>query len=259
MVAKGRDGIGAENIQTLAELGYDYAELPLAEMMVLDPAAFREISGQLKAAGLRCEVCNNLFPRHFRLTGAEADKRADTLDYFHRALDRATAIGAGKVVFGSGPAKTVPDGFPLSDGFKQVAELCGELGDTAEEFGVTVVIEPLNRLECNVVNTYAEGCRLAQEVKHPNVRVLVDYYHLFMENEPTANLIQGGEYLRHVHFGWSKKRVYPDAAGIAECEPFFAALRCIGYDDTLSCEAYSDRFADDAKRVLGLLKGYFNG
>ena len=40
MVAEGPDGTGIEHIEKLAQLGYDYVELPTAQMMELDDEAF---------------------------------------------------------------------------------------------------------------------------------------------------------------------------------------------------------------------------
>lgn len=41
MVAKGEDKTGIEWIEKLAEMGFDYAELPLAEIMMLSEAEFK--------------------------------------------------------------------------------------------------------------------------------------------------------------------------------------------------------------------------
>ena len=43
MIAKGPDGTGIEYIEALAKAGFDYAELPLAEMMALPDGQFQEL------------------------------------------------------------------------------------------------------------------------------------------------------------------------------------------------------------------------
>ena len=73
LVASGPDRTGVEIVERLAEYGYDYIELPLAEMMELDGGAFGALRARVEATSLRCETCNNFFPARVRLTGPEAD------------------------------------------------------------------------------------------------------------------------------------------------------------------------------------------
>ena len=73
LVAAGPDRTGVEIAEQIAALGYDYIELPLAEMMALSDGEFAALRRRVAASGLRCETCNNFFPASLRLTGAEAD------------------------------------------------------------------------------------------------------------------------------------------------------------------------------------------
>ena len=259
MVAEQADGVGFEHFDELVEAGYDYVELPLAEMTALDDDAFKFIQDKIAASELSCEVCNNFFPKHFRLTGNTPDSDDKIMGYVQKALQRASLLGAKKVVFGSGAAKQLPDGFSYEDGFKQLIELCRKIAPAAKEQGITVVIEPLRSQECNIINTYAEGFRLAESTKHPNIQALVDYYHLTEEQEPLEHLFQTGSCaLTHVHFAHPEGRVYPRMENLDSYRAFFDALKQIGYDGTLSCEAYSHNFSADAKEALSMLKTAFN-
>lgn len=59
MVATRPDGTGIEFLGKIAELGYDYVELPLAEMTALLDEEFEEIKKTVERSGIRCETCNN--------------------------------------------------------------------------------------------------------------------------------------------------------------------------------------------------------
>lgn len=248
-------GTGISFIETLAETGFDYAELPLAEMAALSENEFRTLRERLGRTGLKCEVCNNFFPRNIRLTGEEADMQK-ILSYVHHALGRAQALGVEYVVFGSGPAKNVPEGFPMEEGYEQVVKLLQRIDPIAGRYGITIVIEPLRRAECNLINTFEEGCRLAERVNGSHVKVLVDYYHMMVEQEPLENIERdGAAYLRHVHFANPEGRVYPKERTESDYEGFFEVLKKAGYNGRISCEAYSDHFKKDALEALKFLKG----
>ena len=94
MIAQDDHGIGYEQLPMLKRVGFDYVELPLAQIMTMGDRAFH--TGPLAAldsTGLPCLACNNFFPASYHLTGPQVD--ADSiLAYANAALDRAAVMGA---------------------------------------------------------------------------------------------------------------------------------------------------------------------
>ncbi len=246
-------GTGISFIEILAATGFDYVELPLAEMAALSEEEFQVLKKRLEWSGLTCEVCNNFFPKTIRLTGENVDME-EIMSYVRHALKRARELGVEYVVFGSGPAKNIPEGFSMASGYEQVVNLLQKIDPVAEEYGVTIVIEPLRKAECNLINTFEEGCQLAKRVNGSHIKVLVDYYHMTVELEPVEHILRdGAAYLRHIHMANPNGRVYPKVESESDYETFFAALREIGYKGRISCEAYSDCFEKDALDAWRLL------
>lgn len=260
MIAKGPDGTGIEYVEKLAEYGYDYVEMPLAEMMALPDDEFAKLAERIEKSGIHCETCNNFFPKTIRLTGPNTNEE-EILAYVEKALKRAASLKVEYVVFGSGGAKNVPDGFPLEEGYKQVVSLLRKVDPIAKKNNITIVIEPLRKPECNLINSFAEGCQLAKDVgaEYKNIKVLVDFYHLSEENEPVEHILnEGKEYLRHVHFACDNGRVYPADINEDNYRPFIDALKQIGYDRRVSVEAYATDFEKQAPIALKFLKENFS-
>jgi len=46
---------------------------------------------------------------------------------------------------------------------------------------IVIGIEPLRKQESNIINSGAEALRLVHEVAHPNVKMIIDYYHMRVE------------------------------------------------------------------------------
>lgn len=256
MVSTRPDRTGIERLDTLARLGYDYVELPCAELSQLDDAAFEELLNRLEGLKLRCEASNNFFPPAMRLTGPDVDDASVDV-YVARALSRLERLGVQRVVFGSGGAKNVPAGYPMEEGYRQVVALLKRIAAVAQAHGIMIAIEPLRTAECNLINSFEEGVCLARDVNHESVRVLVDYYHLREMNEPVWHLAAwGGEWLGHVHFAQQEGRLCPALERPDEYyRPFFDALKKIGYDVRVSCEAYaSDDFEQEARAALMFLR-----
>lgn len=283
LVAAGPDKTGVEIVERIAAMGYDYIELPLAEMMALSGEEFAALKARVAASGIRCEVCNNFFPSQVRLTGPEADLAA-VERYFTAALARAAELGVSVVVFGSAGAKRVPEGFPKYLAMEQLVQITNAIAPAAAHHGITIAIEPVRMPDCNIINTFREGVALAEQIDHPNIKVLIDFYHMVCESEsPDVLLAHGKDYLRHVHFsfpnipeidgvvspakistlfegelharGWW--RTYPSCREEWDYAPFLNALKAIGYDGRVSLEAPVADFDRQARTALNFLKENF--
>ena len=242
------DPLGADIVEQLATLGYDYLELSLRDLAALTEPAFADLAARLERAGIPCEACNNFFPAGIRLTGPEADL-SQALAYAQAALARAARLGVAVVVFGSSGARNVPAGFPMDAAWTQLRRLLEALGPVAEAQGITIVIEHLNRGESNILNSIAEGWRMAREVAHPRVRVLADAYHVRQEHEDPAILTQVTPPIAHVHVAERAERIFP-TGNDAELAAFFGQLRAAGYAQRVSIEGYTTDFFPDAARAL---------
>ncbi|HBP37639.1 MAG TPA: sugar phosphate isomerase/epimerase [Clostridiales bacterium] len=259
MLATQPDGIGAEHLQALAGHGFDYAELPLAQMMQLSDREFQCLAEKVAQSGIKCEACNNFFPRTMRLTGDDIDM-ALICAYTEKALARAASLGAEIAVFGSGAARSVPEGFAQATAWQQLVQLLRAMDPIAAKHRITLVIEPLRTEESNIINTFRDGCRLAGEAGCAQVKVLVDFYHLCAVHEPAAHVREfGRDYLRHVHFAQPGSRIFP--ADVSESEydygEFADALRSFGYDGRVSCEALTKDFDRAAPVALAFFRKVF--
>jgi sugar phosphate isomerase/epimerase len=248
MIAPATDPIGLAIVEDLAAFGYDYIELSLRDLAVLPPPALTAHLVRLQRSGLACEVCNNFFPPEIRLTGPAADLPA-ALRYAGHALATAARVGASVVIFGSSGARNVPAGFPADAAWNQLRALLTALAPLAARHDLTIAIEHLNRGEANIINSVAEGWRMAQAVAHPNVRLLLDAFHLLIEHEPVSILAQVAPAIAHVHVAQGTDRRFPAGSDTA-LTAFFTALRSTGYAQRCSVEAYSRDFATDAPRAL---------
>ncbi len=235
----GGDESGREFLPLMARLGVDYVELPLAQMMAYDANDFERLFvAPLETFGLACHCCNNFLPAFLRLTGPEADPAA-ALAYAETAITRARRLGATKIVFGSAGARNYPAGFPREEATAQLAALLRALEPIAVAAGITLVLEHLNKLESNLLNSLHEGVRLMQSVNLPHVRVLLDNYHLTLNGGSLDELREAGGALRHIHLARTLGRGLPCAGDEVDWRALFGMLREIGYNGDCSLEAYA--------------------
>jgi sugar phosphate isomerase/epimerase len=256
LIATQIDGTGSEWIEKGQENGFDYVELPLAQMVDLNDEEFSSLKERVGSSGLKCEACNNFFPGSIRLTGNAVDY-GKIEEYLQKALGRAAQLGVKVVVLGSPKSKNVPEGYPMDNAWSQLVELLRYINPLVRTKSITVVIEPLCKLESNIINTAAEGLKLVKAVDRENIKLLVDYYHLVMEKEDPEIISDAGSYIKHIHFANPAGRVYPIEAEDGYIR-FMNLLKGVGYEGRISVEAYTKDFCHDAKRSVEILRQLTN-
>ena len=247
---------GLTGIDAAKAAGFEYVELGTSEIAALSDADYESAVARIRRLGLPTPVANLFLPATLKVTGPDVD-RDQQARYVRRAFERLSNIGIHLVVFGSGGARRVPDGFAKDEAFAQLADFGRRAAIEARSRDITIAIEPLRRQETNIINSAAEGLRLVESVNHPNFQLMIDFYHLASEGEDPAIVVQAREHLRHLHMANPQGRVFPLAWDEYDYAPFFAKLRAIGYDRRISVEATPKDLALDAPRAIALLHRAF--
>jgi D-psicose/D-tagatose/L-ribulose 3-epimerase len=245
-----------KDIDAARTAGFEYLELGTSEIAALSDADYESALAHIKQLGLPVPVTNLFLPATLKVTGPEVD-REEQIRYVRKAFARLSRLGTGIVVFGSGGARRVPEGFPKDDAFKQLVEFGRRIALEAQAHNITIAVEPLRRQETNIINSAAEGLELVNAVDHPNFQLMIDFYHLASEREDPAIVLRAREHLRHLHMANPQGRVFPLTWDEYDYAPFFANLRRIGYDKRISIEASAREFPLDAPRAISLLRQAF--
>jgi D-psicose/D-tagatose/L-ribulose 3-epimerase len=82
------------------------------------------------------------------------------------------------------------------------------LGRVAQDLGIDYCLEVVNRFETNILNTSEEGVRFCKDVDCPSVKLLLDTFHMNIEEDNIADAIRyAGEYLGHLHVGEGNRKL----------------------------------------------------
>ncbi|MBQ8309990.1 MAG: sugar phosphate isomerase/epimerase [Clostridia bacterium] len=198
----------------------DYFEIAVWDLKDFGKEEIGEIRTAIDDGRIKTYSANGLFPQDLRLTG---DVKWDLVrEYCDSIFYKLDELDVKTVVFGSGKAKHVPDGFSREKAWEQLYELGDLLSDIAKSHGQTVVVEPLSYNEVNIVNTVEEGAEYCRKVNRDNFKLLVDFYHFDNNGEDWGSLEKNKDLLYHAHIASPKKRTLPDGEDDWD---FFA--RCI--------------------------------
>ncbi len=221
-------------LEQLKEMGYDGVEIPLFDLDVEKYARWAQRLDELElrrtAVTVRTEADNPISP--------DASVRAKGLEQNRRTLDCCQALGVETLV---GPFHSALGAFtgqgPTEDEWKWGVEGIRQMAEYAQQCGVMLGVECLNRFECYFLNAQADLVRFVREVDHPHCRAMYDTFHANIEEKSVAQAVQTcAEVLCHVHIS-ENDRSTPGSGGVRWSETF-DALHAAGYDGWLVVEAF---------------------
>lgn len=242
--------------QAAARAAYDFSEWSVPALLKPGESEelFRAGLEALRSAGLPYRVANCFVPGELKITGPAVDHAA-LRAYVAVVMQRAERAGVNVIVFGSGGARRIPEGFDPRTAHDQLVAFCRMIAPGAHDHGVVVVVEPLNKADCNVLTTVSECAGLVNEVAHPAIRLLVDAYHHMRDGDSFEDIVRHGALLSHVHVATLPGRLPP---GVEPCDltRFFRALADAKYDGRVSIEAQIRNPPAELPLALATLRRY---
>lgn len=225
-------------VEKVAKLGFDILELgakPLPDYTEKDIA---ELKACVQANGI--ELTAGYGPAASQNIGsADAAVRGNALKWFTRlfqVMEKLDIHLLGGALYSYWP---VDYSMPVDKqgDWERSVEGMKKMGAVAAEYGITLGMEVLNRFENHILNTAEEGVRFVKQVGLDNVKVMLDTFHMNIEEESIGKAIRtAGPLLGHFHTGECNRMV--PGKGRTPWREIGEALRDIGYDGTVVMEPF---------------------
>jgi sugar phosphate isomerase/epimerase len=225
------------------DAGFDAVELFTASAEAVDSdALFRVLDEhEMRLAAVGTGAGKVLHGLH--LVSPDGNIRRKACDFISDMIELGARFGAPAII-GSMQGR-VEAGVERGQALAWLIEAFNELGRKAADYGVNLILEPLNRYETDLVNTLAEGTNLIKSVGRDNIYLLADLFHMNIEEESIPGSIRSaGKYIGHVHFVDSNRR--PAGMGHIDLAQAARALKEIGFDGYASAEALPYPDSDSA-------------
>ncbi|MFM7679690.1 MAG: sugar phosphate isomerase/epimerase family protein [Roseiflexaceae bacterium] len=226
------------NAALLADTGIDFIEENIQRLLVpqAPTSEFAPHKAAVKAAPLPVVAANAFLPATLKCVGPDVDMPA-LVRYGETAIGRASELGIHTLVLGSGGARQIPAGWDATRAQAQFIDLLQRFAPFAQHYGVTIVVEALNRGECNFINSLAEGAAVVTACNHPRIRLLTDIYHMRREHEPADQIRAFAALITHAHIAEDLNRTVPGVSG-DDFGAYFAELKAAHYPGIMAIEAH---------------------
>jgi D-psicose/D-tagatose/L-ribulose 3-epimerase len=234
-------------IDRVRSFGFDLIEICIEDPETIDVASIRD---RTKQAGVGVTICGAFGPTR-DMSSEDGAIQKSALAYLERCIDYAAALGSP---FVSGPMYAAVGNTRLLDPGARAAQWERAVGNLrraaayARERSVKLAVEPLNRFETDLVNTVDQGLRLVDEIGADNVGLLLDTFHMNIEEKdlPAAIRRAAGRIIE-LH-ACSNDRGTPGE----DHQPWpeiVAALRDARYDGPVVIEAFTPEIKEIARAV----------
>ncbi|MDY6876152.1 MAG: sugar phosphate isomerase/epimerase family protein [Chloroflexota bacterium] len=222
-------------LRRAAELGCDGVEFNIQDPTKMDVKALAQ---QVASLGLRVTGLGTgqaYLEEGLSLADPTPEVRAAVRARLQAQVDLATRVGGAAVILGGirgrfdGPQETWPAQRAAA------VETARAVADYAAMHKVILLVEPINRYEANFVNSVDEALALIEEIGSDNVHLLIDTFHMNIEEPSLAESIRtAGPRLAYVHLVDSNR--WAAGFGHTDFDTVFSALHEIGYDGPVCAE-----------------------
>jgi D-psicose/D-tagatose/L-ribulose 3-epimerase len=221
----------------IAELGFDWIELPLESTEDIDYGRAREI---ILDTGLDVSACVAMGPDR-DLIHPDETIRENGMTYVRHCIDAVNAVGGtnlvGPIYSAVGRTWQQTSGERAHDLDILVPNL-RSLAEYAGDRGVVMGVEPLNRFETSFINLAKQVVEVVDRVDHPSCRIMLDTFHMNIEEKVLGDAIRAaGSRLCHLH-ACENDRGAP-GSGNVDWDGVAGALRDIQYDGPVVIESFT--------------------
>ncbi|MDD5482356.1 MAG: 5-keto-L-gluconate epimerase [Kiritimatiellae bacterium] len=241
----------ARSIGRAAALGYDGIELAVRDPALVDSKRLKKI---ISSAGMEVPAIGTgqaFLEEGLSLTDPRKEIRKKAVERIRAHVCFAAEFNAA-VIIGLIRGRGRENGGEERGLFEESLAVCAGF---AARKGVKLFIEPLNRYETRLINTIEEGGELVRKIKHDNLKLLIDTFHMNIE-EPSicGSIVKAKPFLGHVHFSDSNRR--PPGCGHLGFLDVMDVLKGIGYNKYISMEMMPwPTPAEAARQSVEYIKG----
>lgn len=126
----------------------------------------------------------------------------------------------------------------------------------AEINEVILLFEPINQFEIDSYNTISESLQLLEEIRSENLKLLVDSFHTYLEEDPVyiwEYMKEKAHHVGHIHLADDNRRA--PGTGHFDFRSFLSIFKNAGYDAFASIETImKPSFEDVAKEASEYLR-----
>ncbi|MGN1165841.1 MAG: sugar phosphate isomerase/epimerase family protein [Lachnospiraceae bacterium] len=224
-------------VDKVARLGFDILEIGATPLPEYTPEQIRSLKKCAKSNGIQLTAGYGPSYEH-NMGAAEPEIVNGAIEWYKRLFDVMAQLDIhliGGALYSYWPVNF--DTADKTEDWKRSVAGMQTLAPIAKQYDITLGMEVLNRFENHILNTAEEGVAFVKEVGQDNVKVMLDTFHMNIEETSIADAIRtAGSLLGHFHTGECNRMV--PGKGRTPWREIGEALRDVKYDGAVVMEPF---------------------
>jgi sugar phosphate isomerase/epimerase len=194
-----------EGLTSANKYGYDGVELNILDSDQLDQEQLLAQIRRLELDVFAIATGQSYITDGYSLYNPDAGKRQNALGRLKSHIHFAAKIGC-YVIVGGMRGRLSPADVQNAEIIDQGNAALASINQYAFDHDVSLLLEPINRYETNIVNTIAEAIELIEHIGGSNIKLLLDTFHMNIEEQSLEkSFLAAGDRLGYVHFADSNR------------------------------------------------------
>lgn len=227
-------------IDKVADLGFDILEVNAGTIANLSSPERQALRDHAAERQIDLTYCIGL-TQEYDVASADPAVRANGVEFLKKQAEAIGEMGGGHcsgILYGSWPGTLPPGDDKAAYVARSIASM-KEAVQAAEDNDVIFNLEVVNRFEQFIMNTAAEGVAYVEEVDSPNCKLLLDTFHMNIEEASIREALRiGGSHLGHLHIGENNRTPPGSGRGHIPWDDLAATLWEIGYEGSIVMEPF---------------------
>ncbi len=228
-------------VDKVADLGFDVLEVNGGTVGRMSKEERKRLLDHASARGLELTYCIGI-PKEYDLASENSEIRGKGSDFLLNLIYAVGEMGGGDlsgILYGTWPATMPESNLTRQDYLDLSLESVRKVAKAAEDHNVVLCMEIVNRFEQFLMNTAAEGVEYCKEINSPNVKLLLDTFHMNIEEDSISSAVEtAGSFLGHVHLGENHRMPPGCGHGHINWNELASALKKTGFKGSLVMEPF---------------------
>ena len=225
-------------ISKVKNLGYNQLEINGGAILNMNSAQRKYLSEEAKKQNITLSYGIGLTANH-DVSSLDEGIRQNGISFMKDMIRKVSEMGGksiGGTVYSTWP-KTLPRGKSRLEYLEKSILSMKEMVKIAEDEGVVLLCECINRFEQFLFNTCKQGMEYINEINSPNCKILLDTFHMNIEEDSiTDAILLAGDKLGELHIGENNRK--PVGYGNMNWKAIKIALDKINYKGSLVQEPF---------------------
>lgn len=244
-----------EQVEAIARAGYACAELSVSAVMEPDDAGFKAARSVLAETGLNFGVFYEPLPPEVEIC-VQGFNKFIWREYLKKACFRSSELGGKRFVFSNGDSRSLPFEGDVQSAREKVMAFIVMLCEIAKEYGITIMLEPLEEPLSNIYNTLGECASLIRLLGASNLTSMYSLRYFAAAGFALGDIERHKDIISHVHIDYPfspyAQRLCPKEDDGYDYGIFFDMLNKIRYNGDISVT--SDTYTDYEAEITSTAK-----